>query len=180
MKQLGIPLFFASQKFDDVEAAFFFALFLAREILAPCFLGEAVGVGSGLLNSLLAGRTVDACIDKLAAAAARIGNPAAHGELTTLNHLRGNRQRCTGFLDDIASSAVGISFYEIPDFFFIVSVCIITFLTGPGAGICVQLATDGTVFQHGAVFAIVCLHGNHPFLSNRGQCFPASGLLNTL
>lgn len=83
----------STQNFEDIEAGALFPafFFLVRvETLSFSFLGNAVGIGCGLLDGLLAFRTIDTGFDEFAAAAARIGEFAVHGELAALNHFRGN------------------------------------------------------------------------------------------
>jgi len=81
----------STQNFEDIEAgALFPAFFFLVRVETLSFLGHAVGIGCGLLDSLLAFRTIDTGFDEFAAAAARIGDFAVHGELAALNHFRGN------------------------------------------------------------------------------------------
>ena len=74
----------STQNFEDVEAgALFPAFFFLVRVETLSFLGQAIGIGCSLLDGLLAFRTIDAGLDELAAAAARISNFAAHGKLGT-------------------------------------------------------------------------------------------------
>lgn len=147
---------FSAQDFEDIEATgFVFGLFLAQKIFAFIVMGNAVGIGSSCLYSLLAGGAIYACIDKLAATAAGVSDFAAHGELAMLNHLGGNDQRGACLFDNIAGRAVGMSFYIFLYFYFVIPISIITFLADSRTAIGKQLAAKRTVLQDGAFPALI-------------------------
>ena len=100
----------STQNFEDIEAGALFPdfFFLAR-VETLSFLGQAIGIGCSLLDGLLAFRTIDTGFDEFAAAAARIGEFAVHGELAVLNHFGGDGQWGTGIFYDIACAAIGVS-----------------------------------------------------------------------
>ena len=100
---------FSTQNFEDVEAGILFPNFFFLACMETLsFFGHAVGIGCSLLDSLLAFRTIDASFDEFAAAAARIGEFAVHGELAVLNHFGGDGQWGTGIFYDIACAAIGV------------------------------------------------------------------------
>lgn len=110
---LGTVLFWgllSTQNFEDIEAgALFSAFFFLARVEALSVFCHAVGIGCGLLDGLLAFRTIDTGFDEFAAAAARIGEFAVHGELAVLNHFGGDGQWGTGIFYDIACAAIGVS-----------------------------------------------------------------------
>ena len=137
----------STQNFEDVEAgALFSAFFFLARVEALSVFCHAVGIGCSLLDGLLAFRTIDAGLDELAAAAARISNFAAHGKLAALNHFGGNDQWGTGIFYNIACAAIGVGFDIFFYFYFIIPVGVITFLTGTGTGIRKQLTAKRAVF----------------------------------
>lgn len=137
----------STQNFEDIEAgALFPAFFFLARVETLSFLGQAIGIGCSLLDGLLAFRTIDAGLDELAAAAARISNFAAHGKLAVLNHFGGNDQWGTGIFYDIACAAIGVGFDIFFYFYFIIPVGVITFLTGTGTGIRKQLTAKRAIF----------------------------------
>ena len=82
---------FPTQNFEDIEAgALFPAFFFLVRVETLSVFCHAVGIGCSLLDGLLAFRTIDTGFDEFAAAAARIGEFAVHGELAVLNHFGGN------------------------------------------------------------------------------------------
>ncbi|WP_157833360.1 hypothetical protein [Selenomonas ruminantium] len=122
---------FSTQNFDNVQPRrLFFGLFLVRKLLEFVFLSKPVGIGSSLLNSLLAFRAIHTGVYELSAFAAGITDFAAHGKLAVLNHSGSNSQWSTGIFYDIAGTAIGICFNIFFYFQFIVPKGIIAFLTG--------------------------------------------------
>ena len=132
----AIQSLFATQDFEDIQAAAFLLFFLSGgSVHAFFFSGKPVGIGRSLLNHLLAFVAVNACLNELAATAAGIFYLAADSKLAILNHFGGNSQRCTCMFDNITCTAVWIGLYIFFYFYFVVPVSVVTFLTGSSTGI---------------------------------------------